>query len=382
MGLLDQGVQYMEKGLTMLSEVARGICLSPNWFVRPLNTDWLHTKYLAEALSGGEYGVTLDLDRRLHAIALHNAGYLSRHVRGRIGGPGSTFTPYRRYGINSSGYDFIYAYGTFPQRAGGTKILWHDGPSDVELLRGRGLTDLQIAEALKAKTEIAQAADRIAMSSEHSKRTFCEQFDVDHEKVDVLPFILPYTEALDDEAIVAKHQAECIHILFVGRAARRKGLDLLVEAYSNIKRLGVDARLTIVSEMQDGAVNLPDDPSIALISGASPVEVQVLMRTAHIFAMPSREESYGIVYIEALAAGAVPMAPDKPQQRLLLRGGDIGALVDGSVDDILTKLQELVFDRDLRLRKSLLGVDVFRKSYSRSAVLQQYACSFQKTMAS
>jgi glycosyltransferase involved in cell wall biosynthesis len=106
------------------------------------------------------------------------------------------------------------------------------------------------------------------------------------------------------------------------------------------------------------------------------------MRTAHIFAMPSREESYGIVYIEALAAGAVPMAPDKPQQRLLLRGGDIGALVDGSVDDILTKLQELVFDRDLRLRKSLLGVDVFRKSYSRSAVLQQYACSFQKTMAS
>ncbi|TRL39172.1 glycosyltransferase family 4 protein [Rhizobium straminoryzae] len=361
--------------------VPRGLCLSPRWFIRPKNTDWLHTVYAANLLTQSSKRFTLELDKRAVSVGRSNYTYIRKFLLGRALGRSAIFTPYEQYPGKLPGYDFFYSYGTFPTDApSGARILWHDGPTDVDVLMRRGLSVAEVDRCLRAKRDIAQVATRLAMSSEYSKQLFCQQFEVDAARVDVLPFVLPFTQAIDDERLTAKHVAGPIKILFVGRAARRKGLDLLVTAFQSLRARGVEATLTIVSEMQDGPVALPDDPAIELLPALPPLEIQRLMSAAHIFAMPSREESYGIVYIEALAAGAVPIAPDKPQQRMMLQNGDIGCLVSPSPDDIAERLVKLSENNSLRLEMARRGVEAFTKHYSKAAVLERFEQAFDMTL--
>lgn len=57
------------------------------------------------------------------------------------------------------------------------------------------------------------------------------------------------------------------------------------------------------------------------------------------FLMPSRFESYGWVYLEALANGAIPLACDRPVQREILDNGNFGLLCK---DDPLSISNRLV----------------------------------------
>ncbi|MBT9371842.1 glycosyltransferase family 4 protein [Rhizobium sp. CSW-27] len=369
--------------LPAIRELPRGLCLSPRWFIRPKNTDWLHTRYTADLITGNSKKYALELDRNPVSIARASYAYLRKYVLARTVGRSAAFTPYERYPGDLRHYDFFYSYGTFPRDVPkDAKILWHDGPTDVDILMRRGLSVSEVDQCLRAKRDISQTATRLAMSSEYSKMLFCNQFEVEPSRVDVLPFVLPFTHPIDDELLTAKHTSSPMKILFVGRAARRKGLDLLVAAFQSIRQRGVEATLTIVSEMQDGPVPLPSDPAIELLPALPPQEVQSLMRGAHVFAMPSREESYGIVYIEALAAGAVPIAPDKPQQRMMLQDGDVGCLVASSPDDIAHRLMQLCESHSLRLQMARRGVELFTKIYSQTAVLKQFERAFDMTLRS
>src|SRR5271170_4287774 len=84
--------------------------------------------------------------------------------------------------------------------------------------------------------------------------------------------------------------------------------------------------LTVVSNFSDGKVALPQLPNLTLVQRIERDAVQKLMRSSHILLMPSRFESYGWVYLEAMAAGAIPVASDAPIQREILAGGRAGIL--------------------------------------------------------
>ncbi|RVU83409.1 glycosyltransferase [Leucothrix sargassi] len=357
-----------------------GFCLSPYFFVRPKNTDWMHTKFLYNELNKSKSEVKIELDKRIINASFYNFSYACKVSASRFGL--NSFTPYQLYNAPKSGYDFLYAYGKFPKIRGDIPIIWHSGPTDIDVLKSRGMSKKEINLSLAAKKEFSRLANRIGVSSEYSKVKLCEQFDIVPDKVDVLPFILPCTEPVTDELIHKKHTEEVINILFVGRAARRKGLDLLLEAFEKNFSNNPQIQLIVVSEMQDGNVSLPDINNITYIPNAGLEAVQSLMRRSHIFIMPSREESFGIVYIEAMAAGAVPVACNKPQQQHLLLNGEIGKLVESSVADISQTLKALIFDSSTRRDMALKGLKSFRDNYYKKSALAKYEQSFKKTVES
>lgn len=95
---------------------------------------------------------------------------------------------------------------------------------------------------------------------------------------------------------------EGANFLFVGQGVQRKGLHHLLKIWRRLRLHG--ASLTIVaSSMDPGIGKLADQPGVSVLGAQSADKLQRLYHEADVFVMPSLVEGFGLVYLEALAAG-------------------------------------------------------------------------------
>jgi len=131
-------------------------------------------------------------------------------------------------------------------------------------------------------------------------------------------------------------------LAFVGRATDpRKNLPLLLEAFELLLRALPTARLLLVG-------GPPRSPAPAGVEVVGPVaDVAAELRRAAVFALPSRQEGFGIVAAEALAAGVpVVSTPCGGPEELITRSG--GGVVTETFDpeEFATTIERLVRDPD------------------------------------
>lgn len=120
------------------------------------------------------------------------------------------------------------------------------------------------------------------------------------------------------------------HIVFLGRFEARKGLDVLLAAWPRIAAGLPGARLTVAGagplegHVHDGR-SAPGGARIALVCAPDDAHARALVASADIFAAPAPHgESFGIVLLEAMAAGAVPVAAANPGYASVLAGEGAG----------------------------------------------------------
>lgn len=126
-------------------------------------------------------------------------------------------------------------------------------------------------------------------------------------------------------------------ILFVGRHEERKGLGVLLDAFAGLERgavLWVAGEGPQTEELKARAV-----AGVEWLGSISELEKARRLRAASVFCAPSiYGESFGIVLLEAMAAGVPVVASDIPGYRdvarrdreaLLVPAQDAGALRDG-----------------------------------------------------
>ncbi|MBX3313539.1 MAG: glycosyltransferase family 4 protein [Actinobacteria bacterium] len=117
-------------------------------------------------------------------------------------------------------------------------------------------------------------------------------------------------------------------VLFVGRHEPRKGLDVLLAALAD---LPPDVRVWIGSDGPDTErlkVRYAGDPRLEWLGRLSDEEKRRRLRAADVFCAPSlRGESFGVVLLEAMAAGAAIVAADLSGYRLVARADLDGLLV-------------------------------------------------------
>jgi len=357
------------------------LCWTPRYFIRPKNTDWRHCHFLHKAFSAGEDQFGIDIRMRISCAGMISVNwkylkpvFAKRLLRSKHWKYSSLVDPvFKSDHLNS--YDLIYAYGAFPEHSS-TPVIWHSGPTDVELLKKRGIPNAVIEDGLQQKRRGIRQARLIAVSSETARMQFKRQFPESRGRIEVLPFVLPNVKAIAESELLKKHSHGPVRIVFVGRQAKLKGLDLLVQAYNSIRAQVTDLEFFVVSNMSGGKVDLP--LGIRHIYEMPHGDVQKLLRTAHILAMPSREESFGLVYLEAFAAGAVVIAPDREPQRSLLCNGVAGCLVDLEVGSIARCLLDLVKSSERRIQLAQEALSQFSNNYSEDVVLRQYADVFRK----
>jgi phosphatidylinositol alpha-mannosyltransferase len=161
---------------------------------------------------------------------------------------------------------------------------------------------------------------------------------------------------------VARWQDGTPNILFVGRIEDRKGLIYLLKAFRLVRRSGHPARLLIVGSgpqerearryvMTRGLQN------VQFLGRVSDAEKAQLFRTADIFVSPATgRESFGIVLLEAMAAGAPIVCSDihgykgvvqRDRQAILVQPRDHKGLAVG--------ISRLLSEPELRARMAASG---------------------------
>ncbi len=161
---------------------------------------------------------------------------------------------------------------------------------------------------------------------------------------------------------IARWQDGTPNVLFVGRLEDRKGLPHLLKAFRLIRKSGLEARLLVVGSgpqerearryvMTRGLQN------VEFLGRVSDDEKAQLFRTADVFVSPATgRESFGIVLLEAMAAGAPIVCSDihgykgvvqRGRQAILVPPRDSKALAAG--------ITELLTDRELRARLGASG---------------------------
>ncbi|AHY45664.1 Glycosyltransferase [Rubrobacter radiotolerans] len=147
-------------------------------------------------------------------------------------------------------------------------------------------------------------------------------------------------------------------ILFVGRSAPRKGLPVLLDAFERLLGDLPQARLVIVGS-QRKEVPLPESVSrnVEVRGMVSEGELVRAMCSASVLCAPSvRAESFGMVLIEAMAAGLPVLASDIPGYDSVVSHGKNGLLSPpGDPEALKDALLGLLGDPALRERLAAEG---------------------------
>ena len=190
--------------------------------------------------------------------------------------------------------------------------------------------------------------------------------------VDEFAFPEPLPELMDGK----------MNLLFLGRLEKRKGLKYLLLAYSKLKWDFPDLRLIVVGPGEPDAEcyrimserNLQD----VIFTGRVSDEMRArYFKSAHIYCSPAVDkESFGIVLLEAMAAGAPVVATDIVGYASVVEQGHDGLLVPPKDEEALARtIRVLLLDPSLRNRLSEQGIrtaDSFRWERVAGSVLDYY----------
>jgi glycosyltransferase involved in cell wall biosynthesis len=98
-----------------------------------------------------------------------------------------------------------------------------------------------------------------------------------------------------------------LRLLFVGRFDRQKGLDVLLNAMSQLPP-DMFSLVVVGAPVQDGAVDQPRLPNVEYIGWLPHDELSRFYAEADVLVMPSRWESFGLVAVEAHSHGVPVVA--------------------------------------------------------------------------
>jgi len=160
----------------------------------------------------------------------------------------------------------------------------------------------------------------------------------------------------------ARYRDGTLNIFFVGRFENRKGVLYLLKAYRQLRKRGYNCRLLLAgSGPQEREVRryiaTRRLTGVELLGRVSDEDKARYFATADVYVSPATgRESFGIVLLEAMAAGAPIVCSDIHGYKGVVRRGEQALLVPPrDVDALVEAVAQLLGDADLRARMSASG---------------------------
>ena len=206
--------------------------------------------------------------------------------------------------------------------------------------------------------------------------TIAARFDARPGQVPVRT--IPFGTPLPPEP--ALHDGSDVRFLFLGRLERRKGIDTLMEAIPRVLEAAPGAFFDIAG---DGEAEFAPERLVAGLSAEHRARVRfhgfvgeearaTLYEECDVFVGPSRYESFGIVYIEAMSYGrpCIACAVGGPTQ--IVRHEETGLLVPPADSDALgAALVDLARNAEMRRSMGRAARQKIEDEYSVEQMVQR-----------
>jgi glycosyltransferase involved in cell wall biosynthesis len=180
--------------------------------------------------------------------------------------------------------------------------------------------------------------------------------------------------------------ADATRVVFVGRLAQAKGLDVLLEALGRLNtQTPGKYQLTIVGK---GSLREPLEATAETLGIAESVhfagqveDVSPFLSHSDVFVLPSRAEGISNALLEAMATGLPCIASDIPGNHALIQNGENGLLVESDNPQALAEaIHEMSIEPEQRIR---LGQAARKTVESRSDIAvtaKQYIELYRKVL--
>lgn len=260
--------------------------------------------------------------------------------------------------------DLVWSNDSFPLTR--TPVLWQNTIVDPEMRRASGVSESEIDREIESKRPLFEKSKRILVATAAERERLQILYPASANRVVDVPFLLPQIASPSVAEVMRKQSASApIIITFIGNDAIRKRLTLLVEALALVSR---QTKLQIVSNLTDGNISLPIGHEVA--RRLERQSVLNLLRESHLLVVPSAVETYGLVYVEALSQGCVPVGPSWESQREIFAGGRAGVNLPPSANAryLANVLADLIDNPSRRIQLATAGLSRFHQLYSREVV--------------
>lgn len=215
-----------------------------------------------------------------------------------------------------------------------------------------------------------------------------KQYDytVQHDRVAILPFGI--TSNIPFEPLVKSDKN--IHLLFVGRFETRKGIDLLLRALPSLLSNFSELTVTLVGDNSikyDGIHSYWEEfkKQYSKAQWFSRIEVTGLVsdeqlnhyyRSCDIFIAPSRYESFGLIYLEAMRY-AKPCIGTRVGGIVEVIDENCGIFIEpSSAEDIISSVTTLIQDEKLRYSLGNAGRQKFLDRFT----VEKFADGFESLL--
>jgi starch synthase len=193
----------------------------------------------------------------------------------------------------------------------------------------------RLPEVRKAEEEEHEGAKLIIAASSFTKRTLIEN-GVNEEKIRINPYGVDSARFSQ----ISRTSERPFRFVFIGAITARKGVPLLLEAWRELEPR--DAELWLIGAVSRKVQSLlPDLRGLRHIGRIPHSEIPGLLQQSDVLVFPSYFEGFGLVILEAMAAGLAVIsttataAPDLYQHGVegwIIAPGDLAHLISGMAE--------------------------------------------------
>jgi glycosyltransferase involved in cell wall biosynthesis len=177
--------------------------------------------------------------------------------------------------------------------------------------------------------------------------------------------------------------------LFLGRVNFKKGLDLLVPAFAQLRRLHPDAHLAIVGPDNEGygarvrqwVRDCGLEQWVHLVDRLDGPEVVQAYVDADVFVLSSYTENFGMTVVEAMACGTPVVISDQVNIHREVRDASAGLVTRCDIDEIAEAMAALLSDEARRQAMGAAGRCAARDLYSWAPIVRQLTAEYEAVVA-
>jgi glycosyltransferase involved in cell wall biosynthesis len=201
---------------------------------------------------------------------------------------------------------------------------------------------------------------------------------IEFEKFQICNTMTPetFTETFAGQSM----EAEKI-IVSMGRLQKKKGFDILIDAFATVVNVYPEAKLFIAGQDEEEGKKLQQQIEELGLNGKAFLTGQIggqekidFLANADLFVLPSHNENFGNVYVESLAAGTpIVASTGTPWQEV--EEADCGKWVNNSVDETAEAMLEMLQKEREEMR---VNAQRLAKKYDWKNIALQFRKLFEK----